>query len=221
MFTYPPQALFDRVIPKSKLYAHAKPGKALKALIVSSIGEIVWKYKLSPETINLPARHGVSEIQVFDLSLKTPDLDPSVLWTIDRAIPFPILFQLTHGDRIRFAASWKRPSEADARKWVIEASYLTPYQAASDARPPLPVALDLASLYEQLIRRHLPLPPAPGEGLKEQVARILAIEAKEKACQQLQARLNREKQFNRKVELNARLRTSYAELAALLKNREK
>ena len=215
MFTYPSQALFDRVIPKSKTYAHAKPGKAVKALFVSSIGEIVWKYKLSPETINLPARHGVSEIQVFDLSLKTPDLHPSVLRTIDRAIPFPILFQLTHGDRIRFAASWKRPSEADAAKWVIEASYLTLWQAASDARPPLPVALDLASLYEQLIRRHLPLPPRPGEGLKEQVARILAIETKEKACQQLEGRQDREKQFNRKVELNGTLRSLRAELSTL------
>ncbi len=215
MFTYPPQALFDRVIPKSKIYAHAKPGKAVKALFVSSLGEIVWKYKLSPETINLPARHGVSEIQVFDLSLKTPELHPSVLRTIDRVIPFPILFQLTHGDRIRFAASWKRPSEADAAKWVIEASYLTPWQAASDARPPLPVALDLASLYEQLIRRHLPLPPRPGESLKEQVARILAIEAKEKACQQIESRLNREKQFNRKVELNGTLRSLRAELSNL------
>jgi len=180
MFTYPPQALFDRVIPKSKIYAHAKPGKAVKALFVASIGEIVWKYKLSPETINLPARHGVFEIQVFDLSLKTLDLHPSVLRTIDRAIPFPILFQLPHGDRIRFAASWKRPSEADAAKWVIEASFLTPWQSVSSERPPLPVALDLASLYEQLIRRHLPLPPRPGEGLevKSRIFRVMIRSAR-------------------------------------------
>lgn len=206
MFTYPPQALFDRSIPKSKIYAHSKPGKALKALFVSSLGEIVWKYKLSPETINLPARHGVSEIQVFDLALKTPDLHPSVLRTIDRAIPFPILFQLTHGDRIRFAASWKRPSEADAAKWVIESSFLSPWQPVAEARPPLPVALDLSSLYEQLLRRHLPLPPRPGESLKDHVARFLAIETREKACRHLEARLSREKQFNLKVEQNAALR---------------
>lgn len=215
MFTYPPQALFDRVIPKTKIYAHAKPGKALKALFVSSIGEIVWKYKLSPETINLPVRHGISEIQVFDLSLKTGELHPSVLSTIDRAIPFPILFQLTHGDRIRFAAAWKRPSEVDGTKWVIEASFTTPWQPVARERPPLPVALDLASLYEQLIRHHLPLPPRAGESLKDQVGRFLAIEAKEKECQQVEARLNREKQFNRKVELNSSLRIKTAELHSL------
>lgn len=215
MFAYPKQAEFNRVLPKSKIYAHAKPSKAVKDLFVSQIGEIVWKYKLSPETINLPARHGVTEIQVFEIALKTEELDEDVLRTIDKAIPFPILFQLTHADRIRFATSYKRPSDADASKWVIEASFVTDWQPECQERPPLPVALDLASLYEHLIRRHLPLPQRSGESIRDHVARFTAIRAKEKECQQMEARLNREKQFNRKVEMNAALRTLRQELSDL------
>ncbi len=215
MFAYPKQAEFNRVLPKSKIYAHAKPGKAVKELFVSQIGEIVWKYKLSPETINLPARHGITEIQVFEIALKTEELDEDVLRTIDKAIPFPILFQLSHGDRIRFATSYKRPSDADSSKWVIEASFVTDWQPGRQERPPLPVALDLASLYEHLIRRHLPLPQRSGEGLRDHVARFTTIAAKEKECQQLEARLNKEKQFNRKVEMNAELRTLRQELESL------
>jgi len=215
MFAYPKQAEFNRVLPKSKIYAHAKPGKAVKDLFVSQIGEIIWKYKLSPETINLPARSGITEIQVFEITLKTEALDEDVLRTIDKAIPFPILFQLTHGDRIRFATSYKRPSDADSSKWVIEASFVTDWQPESQERPSLPVALDLASLYEHLIRRHLPLPQRPGESIRDHVARYTAIQAKEKECQQLEARLNREKQFNRKVEMNAALRALRQEVSAL------
>jgi len=215
MFAYPKQTEFNRVLPKSKIYAHAKPGKAVKNLFVSQIGEIVWKYKLSPETINLPARHGITEIQVFEIALKTEELDEDVLRTIDKAIPFPILFQLTHGDRIRFATSYKRPSDADSTKWVIEASFVTDWQPESQERPPLPVALDLASLYEHLIRRHLPLPQRSGESIRDHVARFTAIQAKEKECQQMEARLNKEKQFNRKVEMNAALRSLRAELDSL------
>lgn len=215
MFAYPKQAEFNRVLPKSKIYAHAKPGKAVKNLFVSQIGEIVWKYKLSPETINLPARHGITEIQVFEIALKTEELDEDVLRTIDKAIPFPILFQLTHGDRICFATSYKRPSDADSTKWVIEASFVTDWQPAAQERPSLPVALDLASLYEHLIRRHLPLPQRTGESIRDHVARFTAIQAKEKECQQLEARLNKEKQFNRKVEMNAALRSLRAELDSL------
>jgi len=215
MFTYPRQAEFNRVLPKSKIYAHAKPGRVVKDLFVSQIGEIIWKYKLSPETLNLPARHGISEIQVFEIALKSEDLDERVLTTIHRAIPFPILFQLTHGDRVRFAASFKRPSDADAAKWVVEASFLTEWQPATQERPPLPIALDMASLYEHLIRRHFPLPPRADEGIRDHVARFAAIQAKEKECQQMEARLNKEKQFNRKVELNASLRSLRQDLEAL------
>lgn len=217
MFAYPKQAEFNRVLPKSKIYAHAKPSRAVKDLFVSQIGEIVWKYKLSPETINLPARHGITEIQVFEIALKTEELDEDVLHTIDKAIPFPILFQLTHGDRIRFATSYKRPSDADASKWVIEDSFVTDWQPEGQERPSLPVALDLASLYEHLIRRHLPLPQRLGEGIRDHVARYTAIQAKEKECQQLEGRLNRERQFNRKVELNAALRSASHELENLTK----
>ena len=204
-------------MPKSKIYAHARPGRAVKALFVSQIGEIVWKYKLSPETTNLPARHGITEIQVFEISLKTEQIADSLLRTIDKAIPFPVLFQLTHAGRIRFAASWKRPSDADASKWVIEATFTTVWlHPSSFILHPLPVVLDLASLYEQLIRHHIPLVPRDGEALRDQVARFLAIRTKEKECRHLEGRLGNEKQFNRKVDLNAALRTVRQELDSLL-----
>lgn len=216
MFAYPKQAEFNRVLPKSKIYAHAKPSKAVKDLFVSQIGEIVWKNKLSPETINLPARHGITEIQVFEIALKTDELDEDVLRTIDKAIPFPIIFQLTNGDRIRFSCAYKRPSDADTSKWVIEAYFHTDwFHPSSFILHPLPVALDLASLYEHLIRRHLPLPQRSGESIRDQVARYTAIQTKEKECQQLEGRLNREKQFNRKVEMNAVLRLLRQDLSEL------
>lgn len=215
MFAYPKQAEFNRVVPKNKIYAHAKPSKRVRELFVSEVGVILWKYKLSPETTNLPARHGITEIEVFEVALRTPELDEAVIQAMDRAIPFPLLFQFTHGEHVRFAASYKRPSEADSSKWVIEASFQTEPQPLSAERPPLPVALDLAGLYEQIVRQHIPLPPRPDESLADHVARFQAVEAKRRERQQLEARLDREIQFNRKVELNAALRSITAELASL------
>lgn len=215
MFAYPKQAEFNRPVPKTKIYAHARPTKRLKELFVAQVGEILWKYKLAPETVNLPPRRGINEIQVFEIALRTPQLDPAILQAIDRAIPFPLVFQLTHAGQVRFAAAYKRPSEADASKWVIEASFQTEPQPLEAERPPLPVALDLAGLYEQIVRRHIPLAPRPGESLGEQVARYNALAAKLRSQRQLEARLAQEKQFNRKVELNAQLRELNTELALL------
>ncbi len=218
MFAYPKQAEINRVVPKTKIYAHAKVSKRIKELFVTQVEEILWKYKLSPETINLPARNGINEIQVFEIVLKTPELDVDVLQAIEKAIPFPLVFQLTHEAQVRFAAVYKRPSDADASKWVIEASFQTELQPADAERLPLPVALDLAGLYAHIVRCHIPLPSRSGEGLAAHVARFNELEAKKKARQQLETRLGQEKQFNRKVELNAALRSLSQELETLSKH---
>jgi hypothetical protein len=76
----------------------------------------------------------------------------------------------------------------------------------------LPASLDLASLYEHIVLRHIPLPPRAGENLADHLARFRAIEAKNRERDQFETRLEREKQFNRKLELNAALRSVIAEI---------
>ena len=82
-------------------------------------------------------------------------------------------------------------------------------------RAELPVALDLAGLYEQMLRRLLPLPPRAGETLKAQVERLGQLRSKQNECRKMEARLQKEQQFNRKVELNAQLRVLQATLEKL------
>ena len=66
--------------------------------------------------------------------------------------------------------------------------------------------LDLVALYAQLLQPLQPHPPHQGESLNVQVARIQLLRTQQQACGKLETRMNREKQFNRKVELNAELR---------------
>src|SRR5687768_11389208 len=124
MFIYPKQSEISRVVPKTKIYAHAKVSKRIKELFATQIGQIIWKYKLSPETINLPPRSGIQEVQVFEITLKSGDIDEAVLHAIDRAIPFALVYQIVHDAQTRFAASYKRPSEADSSKWVIGSTFI-------------------------------------------------------------------------------------------------
>ena len=215
MFVYPQQAEVNRVVAKTKIFTHAKPTKRIKALFAAQVGEIVWKYKLSTETINLPARDGIAEIQVFEIAVKGDELDEAVLQAIDKAVTSPICFRLLFAEHIQFAAAFKRPSGTGTMKWVVEARFRTGPQPVNGERPALPVALDLASLYAQMLRRHLPLPARAAESIGDHVARCQLIEAKETERQQLQVRLGKEKQFNRKVEMNATLRSLSRELKIL------
>ena len=215
LFAWPSKAVVARPVAKAKIYAHAKPTAALRALFVDQVESITWAYKLAPETINLPAKPDVPEIEVFEIALKLPDVNHSVLRCIDKAIPFPILFVLRYDGHSQPVAAYKRPSDAASGQWVVGDYHAAPWQKDCVVRPGLPVALDLQGLYEQLLRQHLVVPARAGESLRDQLDRLSLLSAKQVAAAKLETRLAQEKQFNRKVEINAQLRTIRTELDAL------
>ncbi len=215
-FEYPQKTAFNRVVPKSKIYAYSKPSRSIRQRFVDEVDQIIWKHKLSPETLNLPATKSVPEIQIFGIALRTEDISESVLRTIDKAISFPIFFELTFEDHLKVFAAYKRPSDADSVNWVVDTYFSSEWGDTKTARDSLPVALNLGSLYEQMLRRLITIEAKPGESLKKQVERIATIRGKEAECKKLEQRLGREKQFNRRVELNRELRACKEEINALL-----
>jgi len=217
LFQYPPQAGFHRVIPKTKLFAHGKPSRRIRDRFAADVAQIVWEYKLAPETLNLPNRPAVPEIQVFTLHLKPAanEVDEGLLRVIDKAIHFPIFFEVLADERIRLMAAYKRPSEADHAKWVAGDYFATPWLPMTEARSPLPLALDLAALYEQMLRRLIPTAAREGESLPALIERHGAIDNRQAQIDKLTKRLQREAQFNRKIEINRALRALQAELDAL------
>lgn len=219
LFDYPKQAEFGRTLPKNKVYERSGANTRLKDLFVEQVEQIFWRYKLAPETINLAAKPGVPEIQVFAIQLKTSELHRDVLRCIDGAVQFPIIFELIRGQgaaaRTQVVAAYKRPSGADAASWVCSEYFDSGWMPVTVERAPLPIALDLDGLYEQLLRRLVPVDARPNESLGIQVIRAEQVRAKEREVAQAQMRLAKEKQFNRKVEANSRLRQLTTELQAL------
>jgi hypothetical protein len=218
-FDYPKAAGFGRVVPKSRIYEHAGVGTALRDLFVTQVDQIVWKYKLAPETTNLAATKAVSEIQVFGISLRTGKLDEEVLRAIDRAIPFPLIFELSWSGKRKAAAAFKRPSDADPTKWVVSGYFATDWTPDDAPRRPLPVALNLGGLYGALITALMPKAVAEaeqtGEDIQTRVARMEAIRVKTREVDRIKAHLAREKQFNKRVAINAELRDARQELERL------
>ncbi len=206
LFAYPASAAFGRVLPKNKIYAHAKPSRRLQRMFTDEVAQIAWRHKLAPETIRLPARDGIEEIQVFAVALKREaedGLTEDVLRCIDKAIASPIIFEVSAGERIRVVAAYKRASEADPARWVVGDYFLSPWLPADAPRATLPVALDLASLYTQLLRRLTPFPPRDGESLRAHADRLAEVNRIERERRRLEASIAREAQYNRKVEMNA------------------
>lgn len=212
---YPKQAVFGRTLPKNKIYEHSGANTRLKDLFVEQVEQIVWQYKLAPETINLPARPGVPELQVFSIQLKTSELNLDVLRCIDGAVQFPIIFELSFNGRTKVIAAYKRPNESDGSRWVMSDYFTTAWLPSDYERAAMPLALDLGGLYELMLHRLIPTPARPQESLADLVARVELIAAKQREVEKAASRLAKEKQFNRKVEINAKLRILKIELEKL------
>jgi hypothetical protein len=239
LYAWPDAAAFGRVIPKAKLYEHASANRALKDGFVREVEQIVWSHKLAPETLNLTATDAVAEIQVFRVTQKTAERDRELLRTIDKAIPFPLLFELAYAGRVKLTAAWKRPSEADSMRWVVGDYFEAEWLPEDAPREPLPVATNLGALYERLLSPLVeaqtarlvpsavsavaeaplgyakPQPQDESVSLEARIARAEAIKAKTREVERIKARLGRERQFNRRVAINAELRAAKQELEQL------
>jgi len=218
IYQYPQKAYVNRPIPKTKFYENANITKSVKDTFISQIQQITWAYKLSPETINLSATRSLLEIQVFNIQLKTPDLDEKILLSMDKAISHPIIFQLYFDDKVQVKVAYKRINESDESKWVVEQYYSSQWiniDEANEVKTSLPLALDLNGLYEQILKELLPLEATAGEGIKEQTQRLSFITQKQKEITQLQSKMRNEKQFNRKVEMNNQLKVLQQQLDQL------
>ena len=213
--SYPKQAAFGRVLPKNKIYEHSGATPAVREMFVRQVEQIVWQYKLAPETINLASKPGVPELQIFSIQLKTPTLNHEVLRCIDGAVQFPIIFELTFEGKTQVVAAFKRPSESDSNRWVVSEYFPTQWMPNDVVRTAMPLALDLGTLYEQLLQRLIPLTVRQNEALAELVTRVEDLRLKEKEVQKIVSKLAKEKQFNRKVEINAQLRAIRQELENL------
>lgn len=239
LYDWPRAAGFGRVIPKNKIYEHAGANTGLKDLFVREVDQIVWSHKLAPETVNLPASKNVAEIQVFRIAARIATLTEGVLRAIDKAIPFPLIFEVAYGGRVKLAAAYKRPSEADSTRWVVGDYFRGDWLPENTPRTPLPVALDMGALYERLLEplvagQTTQLIPSAASGfgeapqtsftsveserylsLEERIAQAEAIKVKAREVERLQSRVGREKQFNKRVAINAELRTAKKELKRL------
>ena len=216
LFDYPERAAVGTVIPKARIVARTRT-RGLRDRLSAEVAEIRWAYKLARVSLNFAACAELSEFQIFRLTLKPgiKAIAEPMLRAIDQAVPSPIVFEVAGESGVCTVAAYKRPNEADASKEVL-GEYLWGEWLPRDApRQSLPVALDVAGLYRELLRTLIPLPARAGESLRDQLDRLVQVRAAERECTRLEAQLAREPQFNRKVEVNRALRESSLLLARL------
>ena len=218
IYQYPARTLVDKLIPKSKFYSEGGANTRVERLFIEQIESIYWANKLSSATMNIESQEDLREVQIFSVNARVEMLDIEIFRYIDKLIPSPIIFEVYFQDKVKVIAAYKRLNQADNSKVVIGDYFQTEWLPIE--RQDLPLFLRLSELYEFLISQLLPN-KTNATSLVDKMRLNQEIALLETRIKQLEQQLKREKQFNRKAELNInllKLRDEYIQLTSSSKD---
>ncbi len=218
IYQYPARTLVDKLIPKSKFYSEGGANTRVERLFIEQIESIYWANKLSSATMNIESQEDLREVQIFSVNARVEMLDIEIFRYIDKLIPSPIIFEVYFQDKVKVIAAYKRLNQADNSKVVIGDYFQTEWLPIE--RQDLPLFLRLSELYEFLISQLLPN-KTNASSLADKMRLNQEIAMLETRIKQLEQQLKREKQFNRKAELNInllKLRDEYIQLTSSSKD---
>ena len=217
MLGLPKSTEFNKRIPKQKFYENLSVTPALKRVFIDQIKVIYWRNKVAATTMNLAAGDIVTEVEVFEVKLATPQLDISVLRQIDKEIPYHIVFLLEYDGKYQAWTAYKEAAASGNNAFKVGTYYHTDWLLESEL--PLKVdGLSIDKVYENFVRQIAgdALQGESAESLKEFVERDARRQELQKQITALQAKVRKEKQLNKQVQLNADLKRMRKELEELL-----
>ena len=122
---------------------------------------------------------------------------------------------MKYSGKTKYAAGYKRPNEADKTKWVVNNHLYSNWLDDDSPKSNLPLAIDMGALYKALLINLSPLSLKESENLDGLVSRVGLLRTKERESVKLRNRMGKEKQFNRRVEMNQTLQKLEAEIKEL------
>jgi hypothetical protein len=197
----PEQARIHTTVPKSKFFEHGHVDTKGKRMFAETVKKIIWEYKIAPDTVGIPASDTVEEIQVFFIELKTRVIPMRVLKMIDTAIPYPIVFVLTYGANTAYCVGYKKMG--DHRMYCSEWNVAFPFTFTGT---------NLEAVYQGLIKSCIDKNSSGNKDFDIMIETDRKRRTLEREIGTLENKIRSEKQFKKKVELNAQLQIKKREL---------
>lgn len=217
MIGLPKTTEFNKRIPKQKFYENMDISPALKKVFVEQVKIIYWRNKIATSTTNLATGNDVTELEVFEVRLNSPVLDDGLLRQIDREIPYHILFLLEYQGKYQAWIGYKEAAASGNKAFKVNGYYHTEW-LTEDELPLKLEGLSVDAVYENFVRQIAGdklKSEAAGESLKESVARDEQKQALQKQIDTLKAKIRKEKQLNKQMEMNTELKKLKKELEDL------
>jgi len=241
----PPDARVDQRVPKKLLVEQGAPTTADKRQIQDGIDELMWIAALKPSNIGVADyRDEVREyleIAVLTAKLRSTAKAARLTELIHRAIPYPLFLVTTHGETTSLSLAHKRFGQNEARTTVLDGTVITSSPFGVGVAPAfhepeknflesLPLAglsrVHLCAIYQGWIDRVEALHAARITGrfvlaptsdvAADRRAALGAYGRVQREITGLRAQAEKEKQINRRVDLNLDIKRLEVELVAIV-----
>lgn len=215
----PDECRINRTVFKKMFYENAVLSKEDKDLFVNSIDRITWIYCLNQDNMNVPAyateEREYLEIEVMEVELSDNKGIKRIAEIIMRAIPYPMLLIFSFEDKYQVWAAHQRFSLADNDKITLEEPICTEWQ---DADSNLWDRLNISNfrytnffdMYSDIVdtiavfnAEKLTNKEISGDEARELLRRNAEIDSQIAA---LRAELKKATEFNRKMEINMKIK---------------
>lgn len=208
MLGLPKTTEFNRRIQKTKFYENITITSSLKRLFVDYVKNIYWRNKIASTTVNLSEGQYVTEIEIFEINLNSPQVDIDLLKFIDSVIPYHILYILEFNGKYQAWIGYKVTTNIEKKISKVDRYYHTNWLEEMELIVKLE-GLNLDDVYENLVRQIAGdklQSDNSTESLKQSVERDKEIETLQKQIRILQNNIRKEKQLNKQIEMNTELK---------------
>ena len=214
MLGFPQTTEFNKRIPKQKFYEKMEVSPALKRVFVERIKLIHWRNKLAVSTMNITPGETVTEIEVIEIKLASPQLNETVLRQIDKEIPYHILFILSFDSKVQAWTGYKEAAEGGNKAFKVNKYYHTEWMPEHELNLKIE-GLNMDAVWENLIIQVGGVEVGQGKSLDEQIQIDYQKAKLQKEIEKLEKQARNEKQPNKKFQLAQQVKTLKKQLDEL------
>ena len=202
MYGLPPSTEVKKQLPKKAIYAKFDLKPAQRESFDADVSTLYIIGIVSPQTVPAIAEGGeVKEIYVLAVQMKRKEYDPKNIVLLTKLIPQRMVFALQFGEQTQFAIYHTK---------LISSAW----QPTEETTLPLS-GLNLDAVWENLVTHIGQIEVTEGNTLTEQI-KVDEVRAKLKTqIASLTQKMNKEKQFNKQMEINAEIKSLKKQLSNL------
>lgn len=211
-FELPETTRVNRVVPKNAFEKNITAKD--RRLFIDLVQRITWTHKLSFDTINLKGED-ISEIQIFKFELKKRAAISRILEIVNRAIPYRIISWVEYNDEAYLSTTSKHAHPTNEDIAVLDWTFTSAWFPSLSNPYSLNLTGSLDEIYKDICIQLSGSHKLKSESLTTIVKNQEEVDRLKKQIEKLKASIRRAKQFNKKVELNLKLKEAEKALQSI------